>query len=92
VDIALRRQRQPLRRDRGPAHVPAEPFELPTRVGLDADTGVPLESAADALGNLLQERLQLPLRGRSDAAKHRRHRVGEKAAVEHQHVKMNVEQ
>jgi hypothetical protein len=48
------------------------------------------ECAPDALGDLLHERLQLPLARRRDAPKHRRCRAAEERAVEGEHVEMNV--
>jgi hypothetical protein len=46
------------------------------------DETVALECTADALGDLLYERLQLPLGRRGDAAEHGRRRTGEKHAVD----------
>ena len=48
------------------------------------------ERPADALGDPLDERLQLARARRGDAPKHRRVRSGEVRAVEHQHVEVDV--
>ena len=48
-------------------------IEIEIRVlAVSSDEAVAFECAADALGNLLDERLQLPLGGRGDAAEHGR--------------------
>src|SRR5690606_29849429 len=60
-------------------------------LAVSSDEAVAFERAADTLGDLLHERLQLTLRWGGDAAEHGRRRAGEKSPVEHEHVEMHIE-
>lgn len=60
-------------------------------MGVARQEALALQRAADALGDALDESLQLLLPWRSDAPKHQRPGADQVRAVEHQHVQVNIE-